>query len=607
MRKRGFVIIEAVFVLAVFLINFCAAAENESDAIRIDNAYKCLNDKIANAASIGLQDAIFDMLALGAKKQLDDKIRSEKSSTENCWPKDGCKIKETAQVLLAYDRAGKDTEGIENWLLSKNASATELVWYLEIDIQNKEVSTCTIKYDGKSYNIKISDEQKISGNTGNCFSNAKEGYMLKVSNNCFGKEFEISCDKNFVTSMIYEKSSGGTIFVPGKAESAASGGTTKAKVVSQCFKTTGAGCDYEGSLWAVMALQKKGLNIEAFMPYLYAFADANKRFFPSAFLYILTGGDDQYNQIISLQKQGQFWDIIASPYGKWYDSALALMALSKGNSQEAENAKTYLLSVQTPDGCWNNNNIRDTGFILYSAFTRGVTRESGSGEVPKCESPFICTGLFECTNAGGKQEYNYDCSSEGAAKICCSINVAMKTCSEKGGILCGSGEQCSGRVEAASDGSCCFGVCETIPVQEETCSAAGGTCKSMCEENEEEIEETCSSMSEVCCKSKGSSLWIWIIILIVLIALTIVGIVYRAQLRLFWMKNWPKIKEKFTKKSAPSIPTQQPQARAPMQAPQMQRAIPRPAYPVRLGQPATRASRDKEIEETLKKLKEMGR
>jgi len=605
MRKRGFIIAGVVLVLALFVINFCAAAENENNAIKISNAYKCLNDKIASAASIGLQDAIFDMLALGSKKQLDDEIQSEKSATENCWPKAGCKIKETAQVLLAYDRAGKNTEGIKSWLLSKNSSAAELVWYLEIDIQNNEVSACSIKYDDKSYNIKIEDSQKISGNAGNCFSIAKEGYMLKVSNNCFGKEFEISCDKNFVTSMIYEKSSGGTIFVPGKAESAASGGTTKAKVVSQCFKTTGAGCDYEGSLWAAMALQKTGADIEPFMPYLYAFADANKRFFPSAFLYILTGGDDQYNQIVSLQKQGQFWDIAASPYGKWYDSALALMALSKVNSQEAENAKAYLLSVQTPDGCWNNNNIRDTGFILYSAFTRGVRTEAE--ELPKCSPPFSCVGLFECTSAGGRQEYNYDCSSEGAAKICCSINVAMKTCSEKGGILCGNDEQCAGRSEAASDGSCCFGVCEPIPVQKETCSAAGGTCKSICDENEEVMEETCSSMSEVCCKSKGSSLWIWIIILSILIALTILGIVYRAQLRLFWIRNWSKIKEKFMKKKAPTMAAQQVQARAPVQIPVMQRAIPRPAYPIKPGQIATKASRDKEIEETLRKLKEMSK
>lgn len=121
------------------------------------------------------------------------------------------------------------------------------------------------------------------------------------------------------------------------------------------------------------------------------------------------------------------------------------------------------------------------------------------------------------------------------------------------------------------------------------------------------MEETCSSMSEVCCKSKGSSLWIWIIILSILIALTILGIVYRAQLRLFWIRNWSKIKEKFMKKKAPTMAAQQVQARAPVQIPVMQRAIPRPAYPIKPGQIATKASRDKEIEETLRKLKEMSK
>ncbi len=64
------------------------------------------------------------------------------------------------------------------------------------------------------------------------------------------------------------------------------------------------------------------------------------------------------------------------------------------------------------------------------------------------------------------------------------------------------------------------------------------------------------------------------------------------------MRNWPKIKEKFARKKGPQVGAPAPQAQRP--APIMQRFMPRPAYP-------TRPSRDKEVEETLRKLKEMGR
>ncbi|MCX8158706.1 MAG: hypothetical protein N3D20_00190 [Candidatus Pacearchaeota archaeon] len=608
MRKRGYVI-SIIIVFAILMANFSIAATNESEVVSVDKAYKCLNEQIKKVGSnIGFQDAIFAQLAIGSVKETREKIESEKSSTENCWPKAGCKIKETAQVMLAYDRVGKSTSEIRKWLMSKNASASELIWFLEIDITNKEVSTCSLKYDGVQYSIKVNEEQKISGNAGNCFVIANNGYMLRVSNNCIGKEFEISCDKDFVTAMIYQSSTGKTLFIPPKATGASGGGTTKEKAISQCFKTTGAGCDYEGTLWAVLALEKLGEETDAFLPYLYAFADSNKRYFPSAFLYMITSGEDQYDSIISLQKQGKYWEIAGSPYNKYYDSALALMALSKTTSQEAENAKANLLTIQTPDGCWNNNNIRDSGFILYAGFTKSVGREGG-GEVPKCTAPFSCTGLFDCEKAGGTRQYNYDCSSEGATKICCSISVVEETCSKKGGVLCGANEQCTGRTEPSKDGSCCMsGFCEEIPVVEDLCSKAGGTCKFVCEEGEEKSSETCANTEEVCCVKKGTSIWFWIVLLIILIALTIVGIVYRNQLRLFWFKIWPKIKEKFMGKKVESkaMPTTQPTTKAPIMTPQ--RMMPRPAYPISQRSPGiAKSSKEKEIEETLRKLKEMGK
>ena len=80
-------------------------------------------------------------------------------------------------------------------------------------------------------------------------------------------------------------------------------------------------------MWAALALNKNGNNVDAFVPYLIALAEDNRRFFPSVFLYILTGGEDQYNEIVQNQKQGGYWEITSSPYKRFYDSSLGMLAL----------------------------------------------------------------------------------------------------------------------------------------------------------------------------------------------------------------------------------------------------------------------------------------
>jgi hypothetical protein len=126
MKKSVFprVFVLLAIVLMVFSMGFGFAAENDSDedsggiidaddgvdeGSAIDKAYECLETEIAEN-DVSLQESVFSTLALGSKSKLNDVIEDEEGS--DCWPKGGCKVKETAQVLLAYERAGKDTEDI---------------------------------------------------------------------------------------------------------------------------------------------------------------------------------------------------------------------------------------------------------------------------------------------------------------------------------------------------------------------------------------------------------------------------------------------------------------------------------------------------------------
>ncbi len=620
MKSKVVIVLSISVVVALLLASFAVAAENVSiseSSDKVEKAYKCLEDKVKASTQLGFQEAVFTVLAIGGKSNALDRIDADKDTMASCWPKNGCKIKETAMAALAYQRVGKDTSEIKKWLLSKNVSAPDLKWFLQIDIAEHGTADCTIKYDEKTNNIKIGEDMKIRGSPGSCLAIDNQGYMLRINNNCLRKEFEISCNTgagNFVTSIVYQRGTGGTLFVMPESHSAASLGATKETATGDCFKTE-TSCDYEGSLWATLALQNMKESTMRFNPYLLALAEDNARYFPSAFLYILTGGDEQYNIIVQEQEQGKFWEMTGTKEGRFYDTSLAMLALSGKNAAELDNAKSYLLSVQTNDGCWNNNNIRDTAFILYSGWSKsvqGVTPNTPTA----CEPQFSCEKGYLCSSSGGQVLYDYACNSAG--ELCCSIKVGEQPCSQKGGLICTSTQTCQGGViESASDGSCCVGgsCIEMQTPQEDTCTSAGGTCAGMCEEGEEEsMIETCSSSEHICCMKKGSSLWIWIILLLILIGLVVAGIIYRDKVKIWWFKTVEFVKVKMLKKkgAVPATPqrTPMPQQRAGAPYAPYGRPMLPPAQRAPIARPMARPpvkSRDKEMEDALRKLREMSK
>lgn len=564
-------------------------------------AEQCLADLVKNkdSADLSLQEAVFATLAIGLKKNLDDKIKSEESA--GCWPKSACTIRDTAQVMLAYDRIGRSTKDAEKWLTQRNGSTTELKWFLEIDIENSVASQCTLNYDGSDKKIKIGDDMKITGSAGTCFSLSSSGYWLEVKSNCFDKNITISCDQDFITSTLYQRSSGGTVYVSADTHSASSLGTTQEEVRSKCFKI-GATCDYEGSLWAALALDKADKEIRNYLPYLLALADTNQKYFPDAFLYVLTGGDDHYSEVVQNQKQGKFWQITGSPYNRYYDTSLAMLALSRISSTELENARNYLLSIQTKEGCWNNNNIRDTGFILYGGWPKTVAAETRESSAALCEAAsYFCGAKFACLDSGGKMVDGYECTNFGDS--CCSVKVQEETCEQKSGILCSSTQECSGKEISSSDGSCCLSACQEVQV-ENTCEIAGATtCRFSCEAGESANGESCGGTGKICCQlveKSGSLLWLWIL-LIILVILAVLGIIYKDKVRV-WVY-------KFRKKAVttPITRTARPISAQPL------RPVPFGALRQPMGrplpQPITRpmTPKEREMEDTLRKLRDMGR
>ena len=614
------ILISAVVIL---LISVTAFAVNETgntslpgvvpsgDLGSIDKSYQCLDSQVKNKTSstLSLQEAIFATLALGGKTNLQDRIDADKSTSDSCWPKSGCTIKETAQVGLAYNRISKNNDNVLKWLLTKNSTSPDLNWYLEMDITNHVPAECKLKYDNSERTINILDNMQISGNPGSCFIISSSGYWLLFRESCYGKEIQISCNQDFITALLYEKKvGGGTTYVLPETHSAVALGTTNEKVSVQCFKNGGS-CDYEGTLWATLTLYKSGKNVDQFIPYLIALADDYQKYFPSAFLYSLIGAEDQYSNIVQNQKQGRFWKMIGTPYNEFYDTSLAMLGLAKSSSNELESAKNYLLSIRTSSGCWNNNNIRDTAFLLYAGWPKAVAGGGGGSGSSLCEEiqGQSCEISSDCLGAGGTIRGNFACSG---FNQCCSIKVQQQSCSAQNGQICSTTKECDGRTVPSSEGTCCLDVCVDKQSQN-TCEVAGGICRSSCADNEEENNaETCNGGSNLCCVEKTSSsggLSAWIIILIILIILVVLAIIFRHKLKIWWFTF--KGKAKVSPVVRPGVPPVGTTFRAPQQPPYrpMASGYPTRAAPVRAPVRKPASVKDKEMEETLKKLREMSK
>ncbi len=602
-KKVGIALIFGIFFVLVLANPAFAAinltlSNNPDNGDNVARAYACLQNQ-TSGKNLSLKEATFSLLAIGGQ-DIFNKVESYRDLS-SCWPKGACTLKETAQSLLAYNRVGQETSNIKKWILSKNITASELKWLLEIDITNKVASTCTINDGQRKNTINILENSKIQGNPGPCFSIDNEGYMLKVNQNCLRNEFEISCDQDFVTSVLYQRNSGGTLFILPEAHSAASLGSTKERINGECFGTSKS-CDYEGTLWATLALQKAGVDVSRFAPYLLALADDNTRFFPSAFLYVLVGGDDQYNSIIQQQKQGKFWEMAGTRDGRYYDTSLAMLSLADKGGAEIDATKSYLFDIQTKEGCWNNNNIRDSAFLLYSGWSKSVGGIAG-GSVVDCEPTFSCENSFLCTQSNGTIEYDYSCQTAGQS--CCSVNLKELSCDQKNGLLCPSDTQCNGRVESSSDGPCCLeGSCTPVQAYEDSCTPAGGICRNSCDSGEEISSESCSLQNEICCINEKSSLGFWIVTLIILIILAALGIIFRHKVLVWWYKLSEKFKKKPIMQQKP-MPIRPGQQIGPYPRQMMAKLMPQQVQPKMQMRPIKPVAKDKELEEALKKLREM--
>lgn len=602
----GILIFSLIFAFPLLL----AEDENSSSSILSveDKAYACLEDKVGDCSTLtSLEDKIFSLLSI---KQCGDEVLEASQGNGECWPSSSCELETTAKATLALDSSNRDTTDAETWLKTQSKTSIDLLWYLQIESSNP--TTCTIAYEGSagtvSTTVSFGEDKSITSiSGGNCFSSYVGDYWPRINVACYDKEFSVSCNESFLTTLLYQKNVlNSPIYVSGSTSSASAGGQTVEEPNSFCFKQ-GSVCDYEGSLWTALALDALGNDMTPYLPYLIVMKDNYKPVIPDSFLWHLTGDSTFYNDLINEQSNiggNSYWQ--KSSQGKFYDTAVALYSLRYDESSEKLNTLNWLTTSQEDSGCWNNGNIRDTAFLLHSVWPRTVPGGLDFGGGDDCElSGFSCMSSYSCVNgASGSILNDYTC---GASFICCSVDIAFDTCYVQGGSVCEESEICSGgtTVAASDTGSgqeCCIGgICTISVIDEYDCEISGGICRiSGCNSEEEESTSYTCAYGDNCCFGSStndepageakSTVWIWI--LLILIILVVLGIMFKDQLRRVLFRA----KSSGSRRSGPGPGFPRP---APMTG--------RPGRPFASG-PGPRPTRRPrgEIDDVLKKLKQMG-
>jgi hypothetical protein len=495
MKKE--VMLFGLFFLLIVGVSFSAhALDYEQENINISAAYTCLEEHMAtqgNRITAPEEILYLSLLFDDYRHLIDETISSE----ENCWPSGNCDLKTTSLYVLAKEGC-EDISKPTEWLMDQRLTTTDLNWFLEID--GSEEMNCEVSYGTNSYPIIIQEDKKVTKNAGPCLV-AENNYWYDISKSCYDETFEMTCDKNFITTLLFQEKDSLTYHVLKDSHHARDGETTTEKIESYCFGTNGE-CDYEGSLWAATLLKSLGEEVDIYLPYLIDGSDnpENEEYFPSVFLYFLTN-DLDYRTTILEEFRGSYWDVSGD---KYYDTGLAVWPFYDEFPEEKDLAKEWLLGEQDELGCWNSGNIVDTSWLLYTIWPDKSAEgkcEGNKEENKTCEIDSDCN--------------DYYCEDWTMISETCLGNecVLLETCENK--TICETDSDCAGE-HVCNDGTmlysecinnmclfaddCDFGI--VIP---DDCVESGFTCTSRIDcsslDMEWAFDDSCAG-STICCDSQ---------------------------------------------------------------------------------------------------------
>lgn len=540
MKKVG-----VVLILAFLLFTSLVLAEDETTEFekidsyeeKIEKAFTCLEDKVGPNCEDAdtVQELALTILA-GPENVYNKCVRElkEKESKDHFGS-----IRDTALAILALKHAGQSITNYVEWILNQGEYSNELTWYIQQDSSTE--TECTLKYDNYKIDFSTTENKKIIGenNFGSCLDLTSSKYWLKVEPHCYEEEFLISCEDEYIISLLYQNENTlNTFFVSEETITAPPTIEREFTINSKCFREGNGNCEFEDNLWAIYALRVAGKDIEEYLPYLLSSAISNEEYLSLSIIYLINPNyGDPDKELISLQKSGNFWEAEKTRYNRYYDTALALLSLSSTSTQ-FENAKEWLLNSQDKEGCWGES-IQNTAIILWA-----LEQREGQAiyEDTYCKDQgYFCILNELCSKENELNEYH----CPGTSYVCCEEEV-QESCEDLNGKVCEYGTVCSGReVETTDTDNCCTSNCIKEAEEEYDCEEEGYYCKSFCLESQEETDDYTCQSNKVCCMPKTieqkDPWWLWALAIGIIVLMILIIFIYREKLKVALFKIKTKL------------------------------------------------------------------
>lgn len=400
-----------------------------------------------NSDVVDTSSALLAINAAGGSASAEKNFLTGDINDNKCWPKAGCKIKDTAWAILALHKAGESSYVNEAAAWLKKAQTPSLTggnWWLQIDTPAS--GTCTVKYTKATTELTKTiavDAGTFPDCGGGTFFDLKNCIESGLISAFASLELKVDCSSLNSAKISIAYNSGSSYYLYQEVSETTATLTVKNGCFGSGFKDPA--CNYESSLYSEWVMNQIGNSLSSEL-YLREKYEPNNALH-NALMFITTKDKIYAEQLKRLQKSDYSWD------SNTVNTAFAILALSSDSAYALNigNAQEWLKTKQNEDGSWDGK-VFNTAIVLYSSFYQGV-------EMPSCTDGVKNQG-----------ERGIDCGGP------CELEPYLEDC-------------CDNQVkDEDEEGVDCGGVCEVC--KEKTCNNNG--------ECNEEIGEDCDICPDDC-------------------------------------------------------------------------------------------------------------
>ncbi|MFH1376397.1 MAG: hypothetical protein ABIH25_02065 [Candidatus Woesearchaeota archaeon] len=580
--KKRFLLGGIVFIIFLISISFVNAASNVSysSSKGFDWLYNKTVDKDWELSTDALA---FTILALRNEGyDVTNGIAELKDQESNDhWDS----ISSSALATLTLWKEGNDVDDNIEWLLDEQFTAlSDGRWLIQF-LVNDEEGQCKVTYDGDTFEFIINGTDV---STDDCYLSDPNWVdfeeCIKGNSADLNESMDISCFLGGVSPSILFRTYNNEYYIVDEDRPFV--------IENGCFGS-GHQCSCTDTAFAAWSLDLMREDTYS-EPYLRS--QCHDAVVELSLLYLVTG--ESISRLVDLQKSDGSFD------GDEFQTAIAYMALKKGNGAAASEALEWLKFKQRDDGSWGGD-ILTTSVVLYAAFSRDLGQTDGDdddddddddgdegGEGDECTINDDCNIGFTC-------RYN-KCTPNSQAGCSKTDDCVLKEdCSNKGyeydctpDCVCVAGDLPPGRCNSDID---CVG-------SNLRCDLFTNTCV-----NKDQKEPECRTDSECqdgyeCnidsgdCekKDKGSGI-VWLI----------VGIIVLVAAIAFYFAYNKFFKGKFGKGKGVYKPVQPSYPMTRQRVPARSAAMAQPRMQPRPQRSGAETALEKQLDESLKKAREL--